>query len=351
MFDFLRKDRIYVLMAVFILVINIANTGRVENVPYDEKEGLSTKTFEEMGVTEEAVKDYFKSEAPRARFFKYALVLGFYIFLASLILNIWFFFRQALLFISKGARRPPIMPAQSSDRPVSWGIPDLIRASIVIVFIGYIIGIIDGFLFRLFNLNMESNLHMMLGTFFIDIAAGAVVLYFVMVKYRQGLQDIGLKGMAFFRNVLSGIKGYIFMLPLLVVTLVLSVWILNLLGYTPPPQPVFEIFMEEKRSRVLLFLTIFVSVFGPVAEEVFFRGFMYSAIKKHLGTLCAAFLSGAIFSILHANIVGFLPIMTLGILLAYLYERTGSLVASIAVHIAHNSVILCFVFFVKELMA
>lgn len=109
--------------------------------------------------------------------------------------------------------------------------------------------------------------------------------------------------------------------------------------------------MEEKRSRVLLFLTIFVSVFGPLVEEMFFRGFMYSAIKKRMGVLAAAFLSAAVFSLLHANIVGFLPIMALGVLLAYLYETTGSLVASMTVHILHNSAIICFVFFIKQLLA
>jgi membrane protease YdiL (CAAX protease family) len=42
--------------------------------------------------------------------------------------------------------------------------------------------------------------------------------------------------------------------------------------------------------------------------------------------------------------------MTLGMLLVYLYEATGSLIASMAVHILHNSIIMGFVFFVKELM-
>ena len=101
----------------------------------------------------------------------------------------------------------------------------------------------------------------------------------------------------------------------------------------------------------MIFLAIFVLLLGPIIEEVFFRGFMYSAIRKRTGIMAAAFLSGAIFSLLHTNIVGFFPIMTLGILLAYLYETTGSLVASIAVHMVHNSIILTLVFFIKGLMS
>jgi membrane protease YdiL (CAAX protease family) len=192
---------------------------------------------------------------------------------------------------------------------------------------------------------------MLINTFFIDIFAGLVLLYFVIVKYRERLASMGLKFSSFFKDILSGITTYIFIAPLLLVILFLSILLLDFLGYTPPPQPVFEVFMEEKRSDVLLFLTIFVAVFGPIAEEMFFRGFMYSAIKKRLGVLTAALLSAAIFSSLHTNIVGFLPIMTLGVLLAYLYETTGSLVASMTVHIVHNSIMVGFVFFIKELMS
>ena len=42
--------------------------------------------------------------------------------------------------------------------------------------------------------------------------------------------------------------------------------------------------------------------------------------------------------------------MILGVLLAYLYETTGSLVASMAVHVLHNSIIVGFVFFIRELV-
>jgi membrane protease YdiL (CAAX protease family) len=143
---------------------------------------------------------------------------------------------------------------------------------------------------------------------------------------------------------------YVLILPALAVILLLSVWLLDILKYVPPPQPVFEIFMKEERGKVLFFLTIFVSVFGPIVEEIFFRGFLYGAVKKRIGIIAAAFLTGAIFSLLHTNITGFLPIMTLGVVLAYLYETTGSLIASMTVHVIHNSIILMFVFFIKQLV-
>lgn len=326
-------------MLFFILAVNVMSVGRVEKAPHDEKKPFSAMTLKEIGITGEKVKGFFESEKVSARFFKYSIIFGFFIFVFAIILNLMFIFL---------GKKPDLKNAPYR-RPVAWGVSDLIRAGIIIIFTGYIIGIMEALALKVFRLDIGTNLRMILNTFFIDIAVAIVILYFVIVKYRERLKALGLQVSSFFRNILSGITAYIFILPLLFVILLLSIWILNLLGYKPPPQPVFEIFMEEKRSVVLLFFTLFVSVFGPIIEEMFFRGFMYSALKKNVGILGAAFLSASIFSILHTNIVGFFPIMTLGVLLAYLYETTGSLVASVTVHIVHNSIILGFVFFIKEL--
>jgi len=340
MIRFIRQEKIYILLLLFIVAVNLMSTGGGEKVHYDEEAAFSTMTFEEMGVTEEKVASFLESGTFSARFFRYSTILGFFIFIWSLVLNIVFIFRRKKIDFKT-------LPYRA---PVSWGIPDLFRATLIIIFLGYVIGIMEGFILRLLHLDIGMNLRMILNTFFIDVAAGMVILYFVIVKYRGRLSAIGLKVSSFFRNISSGITAYVLIMPFLLVILLLCIWFLSVLGYSPPPQPVFEVFMKEERSRVLLFLTIFVSVFGPIVEEMFFRGFMYSAIKKRLGVWAAAFLSASIFSILHTNIVGFLPIMALGVLLAYLYEKTGSLIASMAVHIVHNSIIVAFVFFVKEVI-
>jgi len=345
MLDFIRRERIYFLMLIFILTFTALNTGAAHKASHEEsfieEDAFSNKTFKELGISEERVMDYLGSKSMSARFFRFFIPFGFFIFLLSLVMDIAFVFRR---------KRLDSWFTQEHVPSVSWGVLDLVRASIVILFTGYILAILQGMLFEILDFKLGEDLMMMVNTFFIDMAVGIIVLYFVAVRYKDRLQALGLRSSSFFNNVFSGIAAYIFVLPVLLIILVLSVWILNLVGYTPPPQPVFEIFMKEDRSRVLLFLTILVSVLGPIIEEIFFRGFMYAAVKKHLGVLGAAFLSAAVFSALHTNIVGFFPIMALGLLLAFLYERTGSLVGSITVHIVHNSIILGFVFFIKELL-
>lgn len=345
MLNLIKRERIYIWMLFFILAINLINlTGNSQSVKkadYAKKEYLSAKSFQELGITEEKVKAFFGSKNPYVEFFKWLIIVSVIVFITSFILNLIFILRK------KKIPFPKICP---DKRFVPWGILDIFKTLIIIIFISYILTILEGFIFKILHINMDFNLRMILNTFFIDITTGIIILYFVLVRYREGLSSIGLKLSGFFKGVLSGITAYIFILPTLVLVLLLSVVLLDFLGYKVPPQPVFEIFIEEKRNNVLLFLTIFVSVFGPIIEEIFFRGFVFSAIKKRLGVLKGALLSAAMFSLLHTNIVGFVPIMVLGMLMAYLYETTSSLVAPMTVHILHNSIIVAFVFFIKEMM-
>jgi uncharacterized protein len=74
-------------------------------------------------------------------------------------------------------------------------------------------------------------------------------------------------------------------------------------------------------------------------------------LKKTIGVFWAALFTSCVFSVLHAHVVGFLPIMALGLLLIYIYEKTGTLVAPITVHIMHNAGMVFLVFLIKQLQA
>ncbi len=327
-------------MLIFILGINLLNIGHSRKKELADKKSISSMTFQDMGVTEEKIKLFFESEKPGAVLFKYGLFAGVFMLLAGVAMNLLFLFG-----------RKKIIPEKVPDKiSISWGIADALRAVIIVVFSGYMLGALTRAVSKLFYFNIDPNLGMILGTFFIDVIAGIVIFYFVLVKYREKLSSLGIASTGFYKNVLSGITAYVFMLPILISVLILSMLLLNAMGYKFPAQPVFDMFLEEKRSNVILFLTIFVSILGPIIEEIFFRGFLYSAVRKRFGVLSGVLLSAALFSILHTNIAGFAPIMILGILMAFLYETTGSLVAPMAVHIIHNSIIVGFVLFIKELI-
>lgn len=85
---------------------------------------------------------------------------------------------------------------------------------------------------------------------------------------------------------------------------------------------------------------ILTTVMAPLAEELFFRGFLYGGLRKY-GVPIAAIVSGLLFGAVHigGSPIGFLvPLAALGIILALLYERTGSLYPPIALHALNNSI-------------
>ena len=79
-------------------------------------------------------------------------------------------------------------------------------------------------------------------------------------------------------------------------------------------------------------------VIAPVAEELFFRGVCQTALnhvfrRRWLSTV----LVGAAFGLAHLQqpqVVA--PLIVLGVILGYVYERTGSLVAPITMHLLFN---------------
>jgi uncharacterized protein len=83
-------------------------------------------------------------------------------------------------------------------------------------------------------------------------------------------------------------------------------------------------------------------VVAPVAEEIFFRGFFYRALRNRLSVAWAALIDGLVFGALHFESIdtaAILPVIAaFGVGQCLVYERTGSLFAVIAIHAAFNTV-------------
>jgi membrane protease YdiL (CAAX protease family) len=83
-------------------------------------------------------------------------------------------------------------------------------------------------------------------------------------------------------------------------------------------------------------------VAAPVSEEVCFRGMLFGGLRERWPRIAAALLSGAIFGGLHATtgISAVPPLIFFGFTLALLYEKTGSVVPGILLHMLNNSIAL-----------
>src|SRR3954467_12243109 len=93
----------------------------------------------------------------------------------------------------------------------------------------------------------------------------------------------------------------------------------------------------------LVFVAVLVCLIAPIAEELFFRGFMFGALRRPIGWVGAAVVTGVVFGLIHAggtDAVFLVPLAVLGFLLCWLYRRTGSLLPGMAVHAFNNALAL-----------
>lgn len=82
-------------------------------------------------------------------------------------------------------------------------------------------------------------------------------------------------------------------------------------------------------------------VFAPIFEELAFRGILYAILRRRLTPLPAAMISACIFAAAHGyGLIGFISVFWSGLLWAWLYERTGSLIPGMIAH-ATNNLLVC----------
>ncbi len=107
----------------------------------------------------------------------------------------------------------------------------------------------------------------------------------------------------------------------------------------------------SKSTAALVGAAVFVCVIAPIAEELFFRGFIFGALRRwrisirghELGTWLAAIVTGLFFGLVHvgsASAVYLPPLAFLGFVLCLVRWRTRSLYPCMALHSINNSLAL-----------
>ncbi len=78
-------------------------------------------------------------------------------------------------------------------------------------------------------------------------------------------------------------------------------------------------------------------VAAPIAEEVLFRGVFQGSLMKKYGAWGGIFITSVIFGLAHLIPQQMVAATVTGVILGYVYYRTGSLPAVIAIHAANNA--------------
>jgi membrane protease YdiL (CAAX protease family) len=87
---------------------------------------------------------------------------------------------------------------------------------------------------------------------------------------------------------------------------------------------------------------LLIAIAAPIGEEVCFRGMLFGGLRERLPMWAAGLISAALFGLLHVTtgVSVVPPLIAFGFLLALVYERTGSILPCILLHMLNNSVAL-----------
>jgi hypothetical protein len=343
--SFLRKNAVAFTMIAFVIsfysLLYFSSGGREKEAGEGAAKETQRFSAEDLKRREEAFKANLEAD-PRSLA---AVSLGFLAVLsAGMATN--------LLILIQRSRGTFEIPRTQDHADVPWGLGEVLFIYAFLFFAESVIVIAEIAAGAAFGLKFaEKDLFLMLNSLLRDIVVAAMVIYLVRRRFGRPIAEIGITLKRLFRNVWLGIAGYVAIIPLLLLVLFILAALAALFKYEPKPQPVVEIYLKESKQNYLVFFTFFVAVVGPAIEEIFFRGFTYKALRTRYGIRWAAVGSAAIFAALHMNFMAFLPIFVLGVFLAYIYERTGSLIPCMTVHMLHNLIMVCLTLGFKALSA
>jgi uncharacterized protein len=114
-----------------------------------------------------------------------------------------------------------------------------------------------------------------------------------------------------------------------------------IVGHQPaPPPPQTDILSGDWKIPAALLIV----VLAPVCEEILFRGWLYQGLRRKFRVAGSVLISSAIFADVHVYLLRIPSIFASGVLLALLYERRRSVLATAASHMTLNAAVVALYF-------
>lgn len=127
-----------------------------------------------------------------------------------------------------------------------------------------------------------------------------------------------------------------------------SIQVLQAVGLEPAEQLALVALRNSGTMAQLVIMGLVTILLAPVAEEILFRGVIYPAARQYGFRRAALWGSSILFAAIHFNLAAFGSLLLLALLLVWLYEKTGNLLAPIVAHVAFNAINFVLFFVLKD---
>ncbi len=240
----------------------------------------------------------------------------------------------------------PIAEFSANDSPtpiLPWGWRDVGKAVLLVIFGTFLLGGLTVGITLYTNTTVDPSQGMAAAPLFWlgALVYGVVILavYLFAVRPAQGdWSRLGLRAFSFW---------WLPLIPVLAMVQLIGMGIVNTLLVLPFTGGTFDNPQVEAitgGSTMSLqnfgLLLILVAVVAPIAEELFFRGMLYPLLRQRWAALGAIVINGLLFALIHFIPVLIPGLLFVGIVLAWVRERSQSIFPCILLHAAQNGIVL-----------
>lgn len=238
----------------------------------------------------------------------------------------------------------PPAPRESQAPPLPpWGWRECLAAALTVLGAFIVLGIILSIVVIASGMKTDSVTALLLGlvlSLVLECAMFAVAFSYGPLRFGGGLPLLGYR----WRPPATWTPWVSYGVALAYVALFAYIALTQIPGLhqlQPQSNVPSGIFDHPATVPLAVALTV---VGAPIAEETFFRGFLFNGLRRRIGFSNAAAVSGLLFSLAHTQGTLIIPFTVIGVILAWTYYRAGTLWANIGAHCLFNlvSVLLTF---------
>jgi len=228
--------------------------------------------------------------------------------------------------------RPDPFPEEPEEAP--WSGRDVALAFVFGALLSFGLLLILFFAVMALGVDIAPSIQNAIVTTLVYLAFSGAAWYFALRKHRAPWTALGFRQVPW--------QAVARMLPLaialVIVTGLVQALLGALLGEFENPQREALAPGGRLTAPDFVWLFLIVAIVAPVAEEALFRGMLYGYLRKRYPLRTAVGISAVLFALMHFTPPVIPPLLVLGVALALVRERTGSVYPPIALHAFNNAI-------------
>lgn len=107
--------------------------------------------------------------------------------------------------------------------------------------------------------------------------------------------------------------------------------------------------LYDLTNRNIIVVLLTTGIFGPILEELIFRGIVYEKLKLLHKRTTAIIITGILFGLFHGNIIQFIYAFLLNFILIKSYEKENNVLTPIIIHVCLNSITVLLINFIIKI--